>query len=86
MVERALHLIGQDASECVGWDRPPAASAEAPATRCVKALRGIFIESSQRRRAVRFRNAHVDQNTVPNHLLVNEPPLSAQGIGGSCGQ
>jgi hypothetical protein len=31
-------------------------------------------------------NAHVDQNKVPNHLLVNEPSSSTQGIGGSCGQ
>src|SRR5262245_28881091 len=31
-------------------------------------------------------DANVDQNNVPNHLLVNEPCLSAQGIGGSCGQ
>jgi hypothetical protein len=30
--------------------------------------------------------AHVDQNKVPNNLLVNEPSLSTQGIGGSCGR
>jgi hypothetical protein len=30
--------------------------------------------------------AHVDQNKVPNNLLVNEPFLSTQGIGGSCGR
>jgi hypothetical protein len=47
------------------------------------------------RRPPVYRNAHVDtpgrythvnQNKVPNHLLVNEPTLSTQGIGGSCGQ
>ena len=27
-----------------------------------------------------------DQNKVPKNLLVNEPSLSAQGIGGSCGR
>ena len=26
------------------------------------------------------------QSKVPNHLLVNEPSLSTQGIGGSCGR
>ena len=35
---------------------------------------------------VRNRNAHVDQNRVPNNLLVNEPSLSTQGIGGRCGR
>jgi lipopolysaccharide export system protein LptC len=30
--------------------------------------------------------AHVDQNQVPNNLLVNEPSLSTQRIGGSCGR
>jgi hypothetical protein len=34
----------------------------------------------------RNRNAHVDQNKVPNNLLVNEPSLSTQEIGGSCGR
>ena len=44
------------------------------------------------RRACAYRNAHVyqnkvfDQNKVPKNLLVNEPSLSAQGIGGSCGR
>jgi putative ABC transport system substrate-binding protein len=33
-----------------------------------------------------YRNACVNQNKVPNHLLVNEPSLSTQGIGGSCGR
>jgi uncharacterized glyoxalase superfamily metalloenzyme YdcJ len=38
-----------------------------------------------------YRNAHVprrrvDQNEVPNNLLVNEPSLSTQRIGGSCGR
>ena len=44
-----------------------------------------------------YRNAHilrrivscdgwVDQNTVPNTLLVNEPSLSTQRIGGRCGR
>jgi hypothetical protein len=33
-----------------------------------------------------YRNADVDQNRVPNNLLVNEPSLSTQGIGGSCGR
>src|SRR5215475_1189667 len=26
------------------------------------------------------------ENEVPNHLLVNEPSLSTQGIGGRCGR
>ena len=30
--------------------------------------------------------AHADQNNVPNHLLANEPLLSTQEIGGSCGR
>jgi hypothetical protein len=38
------------------------------------------------RHARAYRNAHVDQNKVPNNLLVNEPSLSTQGIGGSCGR
>ena len=29
---------------------------------------------------------HVDQNKVPNNLLVNEPSLSIQGIGGRSGR
>jgi hypothetical protein len=29
---------------------------------------------------------HADQNKVPNNLLVNEPSLSTQGIGGSSGR
>jgi hypothetical protein len=28
----------------------------------------------------------LDQNKVPKNLLVKEPSLSAQGIGGSCGR
>jgi hypothetical protein len=28
----------------------------------------------------------VDQNKVPNNLLVNEPSLSTQRIGGRCGR
>jgi hypothetical protein len=28
----------------------------------------------------------IDQNTVPNNLLVNEPSLSTQRIGGRCGR
>ena len=35
---------------------------------------------------VRTTTPHVDQNKVPNHLLVNEPSLSIQGIGGNCGR
>jgi hypothetical protein len=31
-------------------------------------------------------DGRIDQNKVPNHLRVNEPALSTQGIGGSCGQ
>jgi hypothetical protein len=38
------------------------------------------------RHARAYRNAHVDQNKVPNNLLVNEPSLSTQGTGGSCGR
>jgi hypothetical protein len=38
------------------------------------------------RHARAYRNAHVDQNKVPNNLLVSEPSLSTQGIGGSCGR
>jgi hypothetical protein len=38
------------------------------------------------RHARAYRNAHVDQNKVPNNLLVNEPSLSTHGIGGSCGR
>ena len=37
------------------------------------------------RHARAYRNAHADQNKVPNNLLANEPSLSTQGIGGSCG-
>jgi hypothetical protein len=32
-----------------------------------------------------LRTATPIQNTVPNNLLANEPSLSTQGIGGSCG-
>ena len=35
---------------------------------------------------VRTATPHVDQNKVPNNLLVNEPSLSTQGIGGSSGR
>jgi hypothetical protein len=35
---------------------------------------------------VRTATLHVDQNKVPNNLLVNEPSLSTQGIGGSSGR
>jgi hypothetical protein len=38
------------------------------------------------RHARAYRNAHVDQNKVPKNLLVNEPSLSTQRIGGSCGR
>ncbi len=38
------------------------------------------------RHARAYRNADVDQNKVPNNLLVNEPSLSTQRIGGSCGR
>jgi hypothetical protein len=41
---------------------------------------------SRHRHAHAYRNAHVDQNKVPNNLLVKEPSLSTQGIGGSCGR
>src|SRR6516165_11858783 len=40
----------------------------------------------RKRHARAYRNAHVDQNRVPNNLLVNEPSLSTQGIGGNCGR
>ena len=33
-----------------------------------------------------YRDTHVDQNKVPNNLLVNEPSLSTQRIGGRCGR
>jgi hypothetical protein len=33
-----------------------------------------------------YQNKVFDQNNVPKNLLVNEPSLSAQGIGGSCGR
>lgn len=29
---------------------------------------------------------HGLENEMPNHLLVNEPSLSVQGIGGKCGR
>jgi hypothetical protein len=35
---------------------------------------------------VRTTTPHVDQNKVPNNLLVNDPSLSTQGIGGSSGR
>jgi hypothetical protein len=35
---------------------------------------------------VRTATPHVDQNKVPNNLLVNEPSLSTQRIGGSSGR
>jgi hypothetical protein len=35
---------------------------------------------------VRTATPHVDQYKVPNNLLVNEPSLSTQGIGGSSGR
>jgi hypothetical protein len=42
--------------------------------------------SNRKRHARAYRNAHVDQNRAPNNLLVNEPSLSTQGIGGNCGR
>ena len=33
-----------------------------------------------------YQNKVFDQNKVPKNLLVKEPSLSAQGIGGSCGR
>jgi hypothetical protein len=44
------------------------------------------LEARGNRPARANRNAHVDQNKVPNNLLVNEPSVSTQGIGGSCGR
>jgi hypothetical protein len=38
------------------------------------------------RHARATRNIRIHQNKAPNHLLVSEPALSTQGIGGSCGQ
>src|SRR5262249_27093546 len=43
-------------------------------------------QRSGNRHARAYRNARVDQNKVPKNLLVNEPSLSTQRIGGSCGR
>jgi hypothetical protein len=37
------------------------------------------------RKYTRYRDAHIDRNEVPNNFGVNEPSLSTQGIGCSCG-
>ena len=50
------------------------------------AMAGFGTNLRGKRHARAYRNAHVDQNKVPNNLLVNEPSLSTQGIGGSCGR
>jgi hypothetical protein len=51
-----------------------------------RALMIRLSEMTEKLISVAERSAHVDQNKVPNNLLVNEPSLSTQGIGGSCGR
>jgi len=36
-------------------------------------------------KSTRYRDAHIDRTEAPNKFGVNEPSLSTQGIGCSCG-